>query len=325
MGRGVFLMINLRKHSIRSLVLPVLLGGLIILTVPQSAVAAEPGEAAYAFLNIGADARAEALGGAYTAAARGVEGVFYNPAGLAQAQAGQYVATYTNWITDIQSGALAVVFRERGTIFAVSAQYLDFGTFDGFTPSGSPSGDFGASDLALALHGAGYFTPDLAWGVGGRFISESIDDESSAAFAFDGGLQFQLRDQRTRFGVAVRNLGIQTSSFGTEKDDLPLLASVGLTHKLRGAPVRFAADIFKPGDDDLALEGGLEYTGLENLALRVGYNTLNGSIDTDSDSDNLAGFAFGAGFSLNRYTIDYAFGAYSALGDAHRFTLRSGF
>jgi hypothetical protein len=61
------------------------------------------------------------------------------------------------------------------------------------------------------------------------------------------------------------------------------------------------------------------------MLIRAGYNTLTAKIDTESDSDNLAGISLGAGFVLERLTIDYAFAAYSELGDVHRFSIGSRF
>ncbi|HUU47098.1 MAG TPA: PorV/PorQ family protein [Acidobacteriota bacterium] len=301
--------------------------GIAILFGVAPANAGDPGEAAYSFLNIGTDARAEGMGGAHTAVADGVGGVFYNPAALAEAIPGDFTASYVNWVTDIQSGFLAAVWgvgtRER---MAAAVQYLDFGDFRGFDPYGVPTADFGASDFALAVHGAGMLGRGFHWGVAGRMISESIDGESSIAFAADAGVLYRLGDQRTRVGAAVRNLGVQSSNFGSaEKDDLPITLRLGLSHSLRGMPLLMAADVFKPSDDDLSLAVGLEYAGLESARFRVGYNTLVGKIDTNSDRDDFAGLTLGVGFILSRIAIDYAYGSLSELGDAHRFTLRSGF
>ena len=68
---------------------------------------------------------------------------------------------------------------------------------------------------------------------------------------------------------------------------------------------------------------GLEFYSLDPLTLRIGYNSVDGSLDSGSDSDKYAGLRFGAGFTLDKITIDYAYGSMSKLGQSHRFTIRT--
>ncbi len=292
-----------------------------------SAPAAEPGESVYSFLDIGPDARAEGMAGAQTGIAEGLGAIYYNPAALAAAVPGEVVASYINWVADIQTGHLAVAWRlgDQGRM-AATVQYLDFGELQGFDINGSPDGAFGASDFALALHAAGLLSPRMAWGVGGRFITGSIDGDASSAMAFDGGVLFKFADRRTRAGLAIRNAGVQTSSIGGgDKESLPTTATLGFSHYLKGTPVLVGADLVQPFHDELGVAAGLEYAAFEQLTLRAGYNSVAGRIDTDSKKDDLAGLTFGLGFAFNRIQIDYAYGSLSALGTVHRFTLRSGF
>jgi hypothetical protein len=239
----------------------------------------------------------------------------------------EFTASYLNWVSDIQSGFLAAAWGvgNRGRA-AVAVQYLDFGDFRGYDWRGIATSDFGASDFAVAVHGAGRLRPRLQWGLAAKLITESIDGESSTAFAADGGLLYQHPDRRTQVGLAIRNAGAQTKALaGGKKDDLPLTLVAGFSHHLRGAPFMAAADIFKRRDDDVAVAAGIEYTGIRSIDIRAGYNSLTGGIETGSDSDDFAGVAFGAGFEIGRILIDYAFGSLSELGDSHRFTLRSSF
>lgn len=299
----------------------------LVIAAASSVSAKDPGEDAYTFLKIGTDARSEAMGGAMTGVADQLGATFYNPAALAAVGPRSVMASYTNWLTDIQAGALAAVWSVGGQgRVGVSAQYLDYGDFDARDEVGNPGEDFSASDVALALTWASGLGRGLNAGVTGRFISESIDDANSSALAADLGLSYEFLDGRTRAGVAVRNLGGQTKSIeGGDKESLPIVLAAGLSHQLRGAPVLFAADLLKPSDDDVGGAFGVEVDVHRQFALRAGYNTLIAQIDTDSDSDNLAGISLGAGFSLERLAIDYAFTAYSELGDAHRFSIRSRF
>lgn len=291
------------------------------------AAAADPGEAAYSFLKIGTDARSEAMGGAMTAVGDQLGAAFYNPAALARTAPRSLMASYVNWLTDIQAGSLAGTWAVGTTgRIGVSAQYLDYGKFDPRDAQGDPGQDFTASDVALALAWAAREGDNLAYGLSGRFISESIDDVSTTALAADLGLTYEFGDKRTRVGLALRNLGAQTKSVeGGQKEDIPITLAAGLSHHLRGAPVLFAVDVLKPSDDDVGGAFGVEVAAFRQMLIRAGYNTLIAKVETDSNSDNFAGLSLGVGFVFERLAIDYAFASYSELGDAHRFSIGSRF
>ena len=296
-----------------------------LLLIGTSAEAGSPGEAGFQFLDIGTDARAEAMGGAYTAAATGVNSSYYNPAGMVWTPPGELLATYHNWVDGIQSGFLGGTTRLGNSAqLGLSVQYLDYGSIQSADGAGNSLGSFGASDFAFGLSLARRLGENSSIGATGRFITESIDDKTATGMAFDAGLIHRMPDKRTRIGLAVRNAGFQMTTFaGGAKDDLPIVFAAGLLHDLRDVPFLVTADVFKPGDDDFAGAIGLEFIASQSLRLRAGYNSLSGQFDSGSSADDLAGLRFGAGFVLNKITIDYGYGSVSKLGASHRFTVRT--
>jgi hypothetical protein len=299
---------------------------IVLISLPLSrAHAAGAGEAGFVFLKMGTDARAEALGGAHVALTDGVSALYYNPAGMVWSPPKQVMATYHNWVTDIQSGFVGGVLQlgQSGRIGA-AIQYLDFGDIPAANADGTPLGVFGASDLAFSVSLAKQIGEHSSAGVTARMIFESLENKSAQGIAFDAGIIHQLRDQRTRIGAAVRNAGFQTSAYGEgAKDQLPITAVAGMSHHLRGLPLLFTADLMKPYDDDFGAGVGVEFYSFDPLTLRLGYNSLDGSFDSGSDSDSYAGLRFGAGFTLDKLVIDYAYGTMSELGSSHRFTIRT--
>ncbi|MEW5876336.1 MAG: PorV/PorQ family protein [Candidatus Zixiibacteriota bacterium] len=287
--------------------------------------AADPGEAVFTFLKLGADARAEGMGGAAVALAEGVSALYYNPAGIAESRPGELQLTYHNWVADIQSGFVGAVTRlGEDTRVGGSIQYVDYGEFLPADVNGNPRADFSASNFALGLSVARVVAERTSVGLTGRFITEAIDGESQTGVAVDAGLIHRLADERTQVGVAVRNAGSQMTTFGdAPKENLPLTLVAGFSHKMRGAPLLLAADAMKPYDDDFGVAFGAEAMVARSLAIRAGYNTLNGRIDTGSDSDKTAGFRIGAGFTTARLSIDYGLGLMSELGSSHRVTLKT--
>ena len=309
-----------------SLAILLLATGVVWFTPPH-ACAAGAGQAAYTFLKIGTDARAEGMGGAYTGLADGLGALTYNPAGLGYLAPKQFMATYNNWLTDIQSGFIAGTWKLGETDrIGVAAQYVDYGTFRAADKTGTSLPSFSASDFALALSWGRSIRSRSSLGASVRFIAESIDNQSSSAFAVDLGFLYRMPDEHTRIGVAVRNAGFQMKAFGDgAKDKLPVTGVLGFSHQLRGAPVLFVVDAMKSYDSKFGAAFGAEISALSPLLLRAGYNTLGGQVDTGTNSDKLSGLSFGAGFTMSRVTIDYAFGFMSKLGSTHRFTLRTGF
>jgi hypothetical protein len=289
--------------------------------------AGDPGTAVFTFLKIGTDARSTAMGGAMTGLADGLGAATYNPASLALAAPREVTASYVNWVLDIQGGSLAGAWAvgEKGRL-GISAQYLDYGNFDSRDAEGNTAPDFGASDLALGLSYAASFGQNISAGITGRFISESIDNESMTGMAADLGLLYEFSDQRTRFGAAVRNLGGQTKAYANgAKEDLPIVLAAGASHHLRGTPILASVEVLKPSDDDVGGAFGVEVAATRQFSLRGGFNTLAGKIKTGSNSDKLAGISIGAGFQTDRLGVDYAFATHSELGDAHRFTIHTRF
>ena len=63
------------------------------------------------WLSIPVGARATALGGAYTAMVNDASSVFWNPAGMAQAEGRHIFLSQNKWIADITVNAGAVVYN----------------------------------------------------------------------------------------------------------------------------------------------------------------------------------------------------------------------
>jgi len=73
------------------------------------------------WLSIPIGARAQGMGGAYTAMANDVTSVFWNPAGLANTERSHFFIARTNWIADINVNAIAASYNaKQWGVFALS-------------------------------------------------------------------------------------------------------------------------------------------------------------------------------------------------------------
>ena len=281
------------------------------------------GTTAYSFLKIGVGARAQAMGSAFVGLSDDESALYFNPAGILQLNGRSFILSYNNYLSDIQSGFVGYVhhYSER-TRLGAWIDYMNYGSLVETDSTGTRLGTFGAGDLALGLTYAQSLSPLFNLGLTGKFIYGKIHDYSSDAVALDIGLLFRFRDQRTRLGLVVKDLGVQLKGYTeSHKESLPTVFELGFSHHLRDVPLIFSFDSAKPIDNDYHLDFGGEYLGFKPLVLRVGWTSFGENFKTESDKDNLAGFSGGFGVLWRNYTFDYAYSSYAELGGVHRITV----
>ena len=116
------------------------------------------GTTAATFLTLGAGARGQALGHAYTAMASGADALFWNPAGAARGYSGLdrggVMLSHARWFADIDFNAAAVVIPAGGTrVLGLSVAAVNYGDMKVRTvalPEGTGE-TFGATDFSLGL------------------------------------------------------------------------------------------------------------------------------------------------------------------------------
>ena len=278
------------------------------------------GTTAYAFLRLPINVRAAAMGGSGVAIAERADAILVNPAALADVTTSGGFAQYANHLTDIQSGSVAYALNVTSDGRAgLGVTYLNFGGLTRTNDQAAVIGTFGAYDLAISAGYAQPVTKELSAGGAAKFIVEGIDAYTSTAFALDAGLLWAPNSGRTRFGLALQNVGFQSKSFSdTHRDALPMTATLGWFQKLKGAPFNISVEARAHVEGYVTAGVGVEFNKLEPFYLRVGYNTLGLKVKTGSSSDGFAGLAAGLGYNWDRLSIDYAFSSLAGLGSTHR-------
>ena len=167
------------------------------------------GLSAFTFVKIGQGARAEALGGAFTAIADDINAAFWNPAGLGHIKGTAYTFNYTRWLANskLLSGALA--FDAGFGVIGFSV--ISFGTeeFPVTTPT-APRGTGEmqkAGDIAIAGMFAKRITEKLMLGGQVRWLQEDLVLDKIANVDFSIGTHFYPGWKSTRFAMGFRNLG----------------------------------------------------------------------------------------------------------------------
>ena len=268
----------------------------------------------YGFLLLDANARAAALGGAYTALGTGAGSLAYNPAGLARTESNEVSFMHNQYFQGVTQEYLNLA-SPLG--LGASLNYLSFGDVQRTTldhPAGDGLGQTSLSDLALGLGYGRKLTDDLSVGVGGRYIREVIDQTPRDNASFDlGGHYVVPRLSGLSVGAAVQNMG-PTVSYDQAQENQPLTWRLGGAYRRDwlGASHALALDVVKERNDSAYVSVGVETRVLKMLALRLGYNQSN---------DAGVGITAGIGCRIHDFDFDYAIVPFGALGYSNRLSV----
>jgi len=263
-----------------------------------------PGTTGANFLKIGIGARAEALGGAYTALSDDGSALYWNPAGLAQLKEKEFFATYNVWFQGISQGYLSFSFPSLKGVLAAGVNYINMGELEKRDQWGNPEGIFSASDLYLSLGYAREISPGLMLGLSGGYLEDTIAEDKKSTFLGNIGVMIKPTSNIS-LGASAQNIG---SNLG--EDDLPLILRAGAALKVLSSTLSF--DAVFPNDNDSYYAAGIEYPLSSFFTLRAGYRT---------GKDAGEGYSAGLGFNLSSVSLDYAYVPYGDLGNSHRVSL----
>ncbi|MFA6318951.1 MAG: PorV/PorQ family protein, partial [Elusimicrobiota bacterium] len=262
------------------------------------ALAKTAGTDPFDFLLLDANARAVALGGAYTALADDSNALLYNPAGLGLVRRYEATFMHNQYVDSVSQEYLSLALPQG---FGLSFNYLDYGSLTRATISRKDGslGSFSASDLAASLGYGIRLYRGLSLGLAAKYLRESIYRYEGHGAAFDVGAMYMLQeDPRISFGIAIQNMGTPVR-FQGEREQLPLTlrAGAGLGFSLLGFENTLAAEMSKRRLEDPAIGVGMESVVAGMFPVRVGYTTRN-------DAD--IGLTGGVGWRYRDLSVDYA-------------------
>ena len=290
----------------------------------SNSVLAQAGKAG-AFLRLGISARAKAMGDAYTAMARGVEGSYYNPAGLPFLEKREVTASYWLLTLDREFTYIGLGFPVRpkadstGRIafdggFALSWIHAGVDNIDGRDTDGQSFGDISNSEDAFVFSFALNPAEKLSLGLSvkvlwNRFPDLGIDGQtiSATGVGFDFGALLTPVPWVT-LGVSVRDINSQytwnTQDLYGEDDGsetankFPKVVRLGAAFRVPQIPhVTFAVDFEDSKELDNRMHFGAEGVFLQNLFIRGGYD----------DGSLTAGAGYGFGVLGRMSQINYGF------------------
>jgi len=328
----------MKSHTIRlvTLIFCVVLLGVSVVTAQNPRV----GGVAAPELLIPVGAKDMALGGSSLAVTKGVESMFWNPAGLGKMPgSAEAMISSMSYIADINVtyGAVGGRFGDFGTV-GISIKSLSFGEIPLTTevdPEGKAGRFYSPNYITMGVSFARDLTDAVSIGLTAKLISETIDQVSSSGFAFDFGIQYKglIQVQGLNIGLAIKNIGpgmtfggpglyvsaidqntgrpVQKYQLQAATFELPATVDIGLTYERDLGNNLFGSVSGAFVNNNLYYDefrGGLElgYT-MEGLQLvgRVGY------LNQPKADDNVFGATAGIGLSYKSgnsgITIDYGY------------------
>lgn len=290
-------------------------GALIFVCAGARPVGATTG---LSYLEIGAGARAIAMGNAVVSSVDGPAATYWNPAGVGFGDGTRAEIMHTESFQSVryEFAALTHRFGRHGVGAAFHGTWTD--NLPGYDETGEFQGHFGYSGIAVSGSYAFSVSEKMSAGVGVELVREQIDIESAGGAAWNAGVQLREVLPRTDVGVSLLHLG-GSMKYLDEEFDLPLTVQGGLTHTvpistLDGA-LRLAAEVRSVRDDDPQLLVGTEYAYQDLTRLQVGYQTAHDTQDV----------SFGVGIGKGGIRGQYAFAPFGEnLGDQHRFSVEFG-
>ncbi len=180
------------------------------------------GQSGANFLQIPADAKGAALGGAGVASITGAPGLFWNPSSIAQIEGIDLSVAYTNWFLDTRL-TYAAAATSLGEASSLGLTLTSFSMDDTeITTEQNPGGTgelYSAGNLAVGLAYARQMTDRFSFGVTGKYIQENIWNSTASQVALDIGSRYRTDFKNLVLGMAVRNVG-GTLLFSEDAEDV---------------------------------------------------------------------------------------------------------
>ena len=297
-----------------------------------------------------------AIGSASAVFLKGVDAIYWNPAGLGRMTNGvEAMFSQMSYIADVNVsyGAIGVKAGELGTL-GFSVKSLSFGAIP-VTTVDYPDGTgerYSPTYLTLGLTYSKLLTDRISVGFTGYVVSEKILNMAASGLSFDIGIQYHnLGVQGLMLAVAVKSIGPNMQFDGSNayvtanavegnrgqqvyKDQLaafemPTMMEIGVAYSPRldeKSEVTIASQFRNNNYTDDEYTFGAEYSFMKTFFLRGGYTFAP---QTDKDLTGANGYIYdwtgGAGVHYDvggvGFRVDYAYRNVKYFGGNHIFTI----
>lgn len=299
---------------------------LILLFLPLY-IMAQDGQTAFNFLRLPYSSHAAALGGSNISLPDDdITLALHNPALLINVSDNSLNLSYMTYMSDskVAGAAFGKMFGKRSS-GAISARYVDYGSFDGYTADKISTGSFTAKDIELSIIYSYLLSDRWSGGVTGKFIHSKYESYTSMALGVDLGINYYHEENDFSASFVVRNLGGQIQAFEDKHESMPIDVQLGFTKRFAHAPLRVSltmVNLHKWSKDDFYNPDGKE-DGFSEILLKhvvfgadlllgnnfhasIGYNYRMAE-ELSSEGTKWDGLTLGAGMTLKKIKLGISY------------------
>ncbi len=294
----------------------------VIMVLLQALVLhAQESEEVYTFLRLPVSAHVAALGGDnITLTEDDATLIFHNPSLLSNVSDKSINLNFMTYMQgSVTASASFVKAAGQRSTWGVSGQFISYGSIKETSVNNEQLGTFSPKDIALAGSFAYMLSNRISGGITGRFITSTIGSYTSAAVAFDLGVNYYHEEKGWSVSAVVKNLGGQVKAYDDDFERIPIDIQLGVSKKLIGSPLTFHATMTRLDNWKQAfikhLNIGADLALGETIYVAAGYNFRRASdmkitASDDSVSSHGAGLSVGGGIQLERFKLNVAYAKY---------------
>lgn len=253
-------------------------------------------------------ARSSAMADVGISTSTGLEAQFLNVAGLASTNKTQIKFNHTNWMGQASGIALnsAGIAQRLGknSVIAVSFQGFNYGDIP-ITTVNNPEGNIGTYSPRANIINLAYahtFSSSISAGVNVKVVSETMSNVKATGVAFDAGVRYVTKDEKLKFGIALRNVGgrMKPKGDGFTNQSNPLSTDYIMSMEQRTASYEMPALLAIGGSWDFVFNPNNKLVlALAYTANSFSYDQYRIGIDYGFSAEHVA-FNLMAGYAYER-------------------------
>jgi hypothetical protein len=231
---------------------------------------------------------------------------------------------------------------------------VNYGSFTEADATGTITGSFSASDMAINLIYSRAFDSVFTVGVNLKPLYSHLYSYNSYGIAADIGLNYHKPDGLFSAGIVLRNIGTMIKPYTPDTwDNLPFEIVMGFSKKLAHAPFRFTFTLHqlqnlnmyykRPTTDNSSLGGdtgtkdskiksisnealshmimGVEFVPFKSFSFRLGYNYQRRNELKVDENVSGVGFSWGFGIRISKFQLSYGQSRYHLAGPTKFFSI----
>jgi len=313
----------------------------------------------YDFLNLVHSARVASLGGNTVAINdNDINMTYHNPALLSNEMNQDLVLNYVNYFADINYGYAAYASNIKNFgIFSGGINYINYGKFIAADEKGIVTGEFKAAEYAINLIYSRAIDSTFRVGVNVKPVISTLEKYTSFGIAADLGIIYNKPGSLFTTALVIKNVGTQLKTYAGNREPLPFNIQLGISQKLKHAPLLFSVTLDhlerwnlayeKPETNESLLDPvsgtensestldkiadefmrhviiGVEFSPVKNFYVSGGYNYRRRQEMLIESKTSTIGFSWGFGIKISKFYLSYGRATYHLAGASDHFSIRT--